>query len=73
MTAASVVHAPGTEERRGRLSVIVSLPLGWRLREPKRQVGDGSSLIRQPRTRPRPAPGPTGPEEDCLKCRKCHF
>lgn len=72
-TEAMLVHAPGKEERPGSLSVNVSLPLGWRLRDPKREVGEGSSVICQPRTRPRPAPGPAGPEEKRLKFRKCHF
>lgn len=73
MTAATLVHAPGKEERPGSLSVNVSLPLGCRLRDLQSEVGEGSSVIRQPRTQPRPAPGPAGPEEKRLKFRKCHF
>lgn len=72
MTAATLVHAPGKEERPGSLSVNVSLPLGCRLRDLLREVGEGSSVIRQPRTQPRLAPGPRR-EEKRLKFRKCHF
>ena len=45
VTEATLVHAPGKEERPGSPSVNVSLPLGWRLRDPKREVGDGRRVV----------------------------